>query len=71
MTFLIYTSLFGGVLALVLVSLREFPLPAGLSRFDFIDRLHVDGGDAPYGIAIAAGALTTYPSTFWMQALGA
>ncbi len=71
MTFLIYTSLFGGLLALVLVSLRKLPLPAGLSRFDFIDRLHVDGGDAPYGIAIAAGALTTYPSTFWMQALGA
>ncbi len=69
MTFFIYTSLFGGALALILVAIRKIPLPSGLMRYEFIDRLHVDGGDAPYGIAIAAGALVTYPSTFWMQAL--
>jgi len=69
MTFLIYTSLFGGALALILVSLRKIPLPSGLIKYEFIDRLHIDGGDAPYGIAIAAGALITYPSSFWMQAL--
>lgn len=69
MTFLIYTSLFGGALALILVAIRKMPLPAGLVQFEFIGNLHADGGDAPYGIAIAAGALATYPSTFWMQAL--
>lgn len=70
MIFLVYTGLFGGVLAVVLVTFRKYPLPAGLAKHEFIDRLHTDGGDAPYGIAICTGALLTYPSTFWMQALG-
>lgn len=69
MTFLIYTALFGGALALILLGVRKLPLPSGLVKYEFIDRLHIDGGDAPYGIAIAAGAMMTYPSTFWMQAL--
>jgi prepilin peptidase CpaA len=33
-------------------------------------RLHDSRGGIPYGIALAAAALTVYPQTFWMQALG-
>lgn len=68
-TFLIYTALFGGVLALILVSIRKYPLPQGLMQHDFVARLHEDGGAAPYGLAIAASALVIYPTSFWMTGL--
>ena len=68
-TFLIYMALFGGLLAVALVSIRNMQLPAGLMKHDFIARLHADGESAPYGIAIAASALLVYPASFWMKAL--
>jgi len=68
-SFLIYMSLFGGVLAVALVSIRNIELPAGLMKHDFIARLHADGESAPYGVAIAASALLVYPASFWMKAL--
>ena len=69
MTFLIYTALFGGILAVVLITLRNRYLPIGLMKHEFVARLHEDGGPAPYGIAIAAAALSLYPASFWMLAL--
>ncbi|MBZ0218717.1 MAG: prepilin peptidase [Fimbriimonadaceae bacterium] len=68
-TFLIYTTLFGGLLALILVSIRKIPLSESLIQHEFVARLHEDGGPAPYGIAIAASALLVYPTSFWMTAL--
>jgi prepilin peptidase CpaA len=68
--YLIYASLFGGVLTLVLLQLRKLPLPAVAARQSWVMRLHDSRGGIPYGIALAAAALTVYPQTFWMQALG-
>ena len=68
--YLIYASLFGGVLTLVLIQFRKLPLPGPLARQPWILRLHETGGGIPYGIALAAAALAVYPKTGWMPALG-
>ncbi|MGH6665334.1 MAG: A24 family peptidase [Pseudolabrys sp.] len=68
--YVVYASLFGGVLTLLLIQFRKLPLPAPLARQNWILRLHEAGGAVPYGIALAAAALTVYPKTGWMPALG-
>ena len=64
--YLVYASLFGGVLTLILIQFRKLPLPGPLARQPWIMRLHEAGGGIPYGIALAAAALTVYPKTNWM-----
>jgi len=68
--FVIITTLCGGVLAIGLLSARRVPLPAGLARLPWLARLHDASEGAPYGIAIAAGALIVFPDTQWMSLLG-
>ena len=43
MDYLVYASLFGGVLTLVLIQFRKLPLPAPLARQTWILRLHESG----------------------------
>jgi prepilin peptidase CpaA len=68
--FLVYASLLGGGLTLVLIQFRRLPLPGLLARQDWIMRLHDKTGGVPYGIALAAAALIVYPKTGWMPAVG-
>ena len=68
--YLIYAALFGGALTLLLIQFRKLPLPEALARQSWILRLHETGGGVPYGIALAAAALTVYPKTAWIPALG-
>ena len=68
--YLIYASLFGGVLTLLLIQFRRLPLPGLLARQTWIFRLHETGGGVPYGIALAAAALAVYPKTGWMPGVG-
>jgi prepilin peptidase CpaA len=67
--YLVYASLFGGALTLLLIQFRLLPLPPMLARHDWIVQLHKKGGGVPYGIALAAAALTVYPKTGWMSAI--
>lgn len=64
--YLIYASLFGGALTLLILQFRKLPLPAVLARQVWIQRLHDAEGGIPYGIALAAAALAIYPKTGWM-----
>lgn len=68
--YLIYASLFGGALTLVIIQFRKLPLPNVLARQPWIQRLHETDGGVPYGIALAAAALAIYPKTGWMPGLG-
>jgi len=68
--YLVYASLLGGVLTLLVVQFRHLPLPHVLIGRDWAERLHRQGGGVPYGIALAAAALLVYPQTEWMTALG-
>ena len=68
-SYLVYASLFGGVLSLALIQFRMWPLPRLLSGQVWIERLHRKDGGVPYGIALAAAALAIYPETPWMTAM--
>jgi prepilin peptidase CpaA len=63
---MIYASLLGGALTLLILQFRKLPLPTFLARQQWITRLHETGGGVPYGIALAAAALLIYPKTGWM-----
>jgi prepilin peptidase CpaA len=60
--FILVTALAGGLLAVVLMNLRSnwarTVIPAGPGWFQ---RLLAPKGDAPYGVAIAVGALFAFP----------
>jgi prepilin peptidase CpaA len=68
--YLVYASLFGGALTLILLQFRLAPLPKMLARQEWVQRLHRKDGGVPYGIALAAAALAVYPQTQWMTAVG-
>lgn len=60
--YLVFTGLAGGVLAVSLLALRS----AWLRRYaaagpTWMGRLATPGGSAPYGVAIAVGALAVFP----------
>jgi prepilin peptidase CpaA len=68
--YLVYASLFGGALTLILLQYRMSPLPGPLARQEWLERLHRKDAGVPYGIALAAAALAVYPDTAWMAAIG-
>ena len=70
LNYLVYASLLGGALTLLLLQFRTVPLPPLLARQVWLQRLHQKDGGVPYGIALAVGALLVYPETPWMKALG-
>jgi prepilin peptidase CpaA len=69
LNYLLYASLFGGVLTLVLLQLRQWPLPYPLNGQAWLLRLHAKESGIPYGIALAIGALMIYPETDWVKAV--
>jgi len=69
MNYLLYASLFGGVLTIVLLQFRQWPLPYLLAGQPWLARLHAKEGGVPYGIALAIGALMIYPDTDWVKAV--
>ena len=70
LNYLIYASLFGGALTLLLLQFRSWPLPAAMTGQEWVMRLHNAKSGVPYGIALAAAAFVVYPSTIWMRATG-
>lgn len=67
--YLFFASIFGGVMTLLLLQLRGWPLPRALAGMQWIARLHARSSGVPYGIALAAAGLAVYPKTPFMQAL--
>jgi prepilin peptidase CpaA len=67
--YLLYASLFGGALTLLLLQFRMIPLPQVFAAQVWVQRLHQKDGGVPYGIALAAAALIVYPDTVWMKAV--
>ena len=70
LNYLVYASLIGGALTVVILQFRQFPLPRFLLGREWAERLHQRDGGVPYGIALAAAALLVYPQTEWMRAAG-
>jgi prepilin peptidase CpaA len=69
MNYLLYASLFGGALTLLLIQFRQWPLPYPLASQAWLLRLHAKDSGIPYGIALAIGALVIYPETEWVKAI--
>jgi prepilin peptidase CpaA len=67
MAYLLYASIFGGILTLAMIRFRLMPLPKSLAEQEWVKRLHRLDGGVPYGIALAAAALLIYPDTTWMK----
>jgi len=67
--YLVYASPFGGVLTLILLEWRRWPLPYSLAGQGWLQKLHDKQSGIPYGIALAAGALLIYPQTDWIHAV--
>lgn len=67
--YLVYASLFGGALTLLLLQFRQWPLPYPLEGQAWLLRLHDKKTGIPYGIALAIGALVVYPQTDWIKAV--
>ena len=69
LNYLIYASLFGGALTVLLMQFRQWPLPYALAGQTWLLRLHAKDSGIPYGIALASGALMVYPDTDWVKAV--
>ena len=69
MMYLLFASLLGGALTLLLLAVRRWPLPLQLKQVLWIDRLHDSKTGVPYGIALAAAGLLVYPSSLIFQRL--
>jgi prepilin peptidase CpaA len=69
--YLLYASIAGGVLTLVLLQLRQTPLPGPAKAWNWAQRLHGVEKGVPYGVALAAAALIVLPnSAIWRAAVG-
>jgi len=67
LVYLLYASIFGGALTLMMIRFRLMSLPQALADQEWVNRLHRPNSGVPYGIALAAAALLIYPDTTWMQ----
>jgi prepilin peptidase CpaA len=69
LNYLLYASVFGGALTLLLLQFRQWPLPYQLAGQAWLTKLHAKETGIPYGIALALGALLIYPETDWIKAV--
>ncbi|MEH2552582.1 prepilin peptidase CpaA [Bradyrhizobium algeriense] len=69
LNYLLYVSLLGGALTVLLIQFRQWPLPSLLTGQPWLNRLHDKQSGIPYGIALAIGALIVYPQTEWIKAI--
>lgn len=69
--YLLVATVFGGVLTMLLLSVRRFPLPDALFRIGWINRLHDKKTGIPYGIALAIAGILYYSDTAIFQQLSA
>jgi prepilin peptidase CpaA len=65
--YLVYASIAGGLLTMLILQFRKWPLPRMALGQVWLLRLHESNGGIPYGIALAFGAMMIYPETEWMK----
>jgi prepilin peptidase CpaA len=70
LAYTLIAAVVGGGLTLLLLMLRQVPLPAGLIGQPWIARLHHARSGIPYGAALAAGALIELPHAAIFRLVG-
>jgi prepilin peptidase CpaA len=68
--FIVYTGIAGGVLTLAILAGRHAAEVYAVQAPGWVGRLLTKGGDVPYGVAIAAGALAAFPQSPLILAAG-
>ena len=72
MPYLSIAGLLGGLLTILILTLRSRPLPTFVETWPWLRRLHAANEGVPYGIALAFAALLVLPYTaIWHAAIGA
>ncbi|MEZ5920986.1 MAG: prepilin peptidase [Parvularculaceae bacterium] len=66
-SFIIYVAFSGAALAAFLLVFRNMPALPFYASHPWLMRLHERPRDMPYGVAIAAGALLSFPQTPFFQ----
>lgn len=69
--YVIMVALLGGLLTLLILTYRSFIPPVMIAGRDWAERLHDKKCGVPYGIALAAAGLWTYPNSQVFQAFAA
>jgi prepilin peptidase CpaA len=64
--FLIFTTLAGGVLAIVMKAWQMVQIERDVREADWMKRWFSFKMELPYGVAIAAGGILAFPGTWWM-----
>lgn len=64
--YVIWASLFGGLLTIALLLARQVPLPEGFARQGWLLRLHDPRSGIPYGIALAFAGLAVATRIPWL-----
>ncbi len=67
--FVLYTSVFGAALTLLILPLRRARAPASLASRAWFRRLHDQEVGVPYGVALALAALVLLPRSYWYAAV--
>lgn len=67
--YVLYSSVSGGFLALAILAVRQFPLPAPIKGRDWAERLHARSNGIPYGVALALSALFVMPGANWFRSI--
>lgn len=67
--YLLDASIIGGLMTLLILMVRRWPLPLFLTRIDWVQRLHHPRTGIPYGIALAIAGLLTYSDSVVFQRL--
>lgn len=66
--FVLYASVIGAALTLVVLQFRQTPPPIGRQRHTWSNRLHAREPGIPYGAAMAPAALLLLPESHWFAA---
>lgn len=65
--YLLYASILGGVLTVVILLMRNTMLPARLLKIEWVMRLYDKKVGVPYGAALGPAALIVFVDTPWME----
>lgn len=69
-TFAGLTAIFGGLMAILLLFYRSYPLPVAFMRVTWMDRLHQSQTGIPYGVAMAIAGMIVFGDTRWAALAG-
>lgn len=67
--FVLYASVFGAALTLLILQLRRVCVPAPLASRQWFRRMHDEDTGIPYGVALAMAALVLLPQSQWYAAV--